>query len=856
VVENIQTPYGLPSQVVRRASAGGTGANAATNTTTYLSGLATPGQESEDYPVAITDEGGRTRQYAYTELGQLSRATDLSGSTWWTNQYDSSSGTLTNILSPTGETLSYAYDNLDNVKTVRFGDGNFLTNYYNAENRLASNTLPSGVAVALKYDFAGRLTNQTSTLGETASFAYNGNDAVTRMTDNTGTTTNLYDAAGRLLGIDYPSGASVRYELDLLNRITAITNKASSGGATYVIRYKYDAIGNITNVVDPWGTQTSLEYDRVGRRTKRILGNAVVSEWQYNWKDQVTNITHKISGTTLASVAYERAPGGEPTKITREDGSYVILAYDAALRLTNEVYYSSGGTPQATNSYGYDASGTRIRLVIGGVIYTNAVSAGYRVTQVKTNGTVVETYDYDSGGRVTNIVRPGITLKLRYNMADQVIAVTNGATWVNYVHDATGRRTRSTNSAGTVRRLLVAPTPGTDLESPHLIANASGNVQQGYIYLGDEPLLRYDTSGAGRVYYLEDAMGTVIGLAPTGASLANTTRLFYDGFGNTRATNGPAPTVPTGTGGDFRFHGAWLETDSGLYNMRAREYDARVGRFTSRDPRTGDFRVPENQHPYTFANNNPAIYIDPTGGENLISLTTGNFIQGLLSTFRTIAVHEVKQEAKQQIAGAVVNFIVKELLAQYVPGGAWNQFLEKGIFAGNTFTDAGRKAFCSVLGDSEWADRIHFEVNIRNKGTDIGDPADNGIGCAPNQNWQGNVKPVILPGHSRPDFILGDPPWRGPGIYSDAYLVGDLKLTTSTLYHDYVKPKRNIEQFNAIRAFAKKHTRSHTAIFLVLSKDPKLSVTENKFQIQSMKRIITARLLRKGVIGGVFVIKD
>jgi hypothetical protein len=34
-----------------------------------------------------------------------------------------------------------------------------------------------------------------------------------------------------------------------------------------------------------------------------------------------------------------------------------------------------------------------------------------------------------------------------------------------------------------VRRLLVAPTPGTDLESPLLIANASGALQQGYVYL-------------------------------------------------------------------------------------------------------------------------------------------------------------------------------------------------------------------------------------------------------------------------------------------------------------------------------------------------------------------------------------
>ena len=48
-----------------------------------------------------------------------------------------------------------------------------------------------------------------------------------------------------------------------------------------------------------------------------------MTEWQYNWNDQVTNIVHKTSGGTVpASVLYERAAGGEPTKVTREDGTY------------------------------------------------------------------------------------------------------------------------------------------------------------------------------------------------------------------------------------------------------------------------------------------------------------------------------------------------------------------------------------------------------------------------------------------------------------------------------------------------------------------------------------------------------
>lgn len=152
--------------------------------------LTTEEQEAEEYPVAITDEGGRTRRYDYNDDGQLYRATDLSGATWWTNQFDATSGALTNVVSPTGETLGYTYDDLDNVKAIRFGDGNSLTNFYDATNRLNGARLPSGTLVTNFYDFAGRLTNRQAKVGgvttETASYEYNLNDAVTVMTDNTG----------------------------------------------------------------------------------------------------------------------------------------------------------------------------------------------------------------------------------------------------------------------------------------------------------------------------------------------------------------------------------------------------------------------------------------------------------------------------------------------------------------------------------------------------------------------------------------------------------------------------------------------------------------------------------------------
>jgi YD repeat-containing protein len=393
VSASVLSAYGLPVQTVFSS-----GTNAVTNSMTYLAGLVSPDQEAKDYPATVTDEAGHVRAYTYTALGQLQTATDLGGNPW-TNFYDPTYGLLTATASPAGETNYFAYDGLENLKTVTFADGHSLVNNYNSgDNRLGSVDLPSGATVNLLYDAAGRLTNRSSSIGEAAVFQYNGNDMVTVMTDNTGSTINYYDAAGRLEGMDFPAGASVRYGRDNLDRITWITNPATTGGTPYVTHYEYDVVGNLKTITDPMSGQTSFTYDRVNRKTSRTLPNGVVTTYDYDWRDRVTNIVHKIGTTVLASVGYARGLSGEPTEIVREDGTYVLLGYDGALRLTNEVYYNASSIAIATNGYGYDADGNRVSLLTGGVTYTNAVSAGYRVTQVKTNGTTVETYDYDNGG--------------------------------------------------------------------------------------------------------------------------------------------------------------------------------------------------------------------------------------------------------------------------------------------------------------------------------------------------------------------------------------------------------------------------------------------------------------------------
>ncbi|OLF12557.1 RHS repeat-associated core domain-containing protein [Actinophytocola xanthii] len=84
------------------------------------------------------------------------------------------------------------------------------------------------------------------------------------------------------------------------------------------------------------------------------------------------------------------------------------------------------------------------------------------------------------------------------------------------------------------------------------------------------------------------------------------TRRRYLPFG---ALRGTAPAVWPGQQG---FLGGVQDSSTGLTHLGAREYDPTLGRFISVDP-VMDLADPQQIHGYTYSNNNPTTYSDPTG---------------------------------------------------------------------------------------------------------------------------------------------------------------------------------------------------------------------------------------------------
>jgi len=63
----------------------------------------------------------------------------------------------------------------------------------------------------------------------------------------------------------------------------------------------------------------------------------------------------------------------------------------------------------------------------------------------------------------------------------------------------------------------------------------------------------------------------------------------------------------------MRYAGQMYDNESGLYYLRARYYDPRIGRFISEDTNKGDINNPSSLNLYTYCWGNPLKYVDLDG---------------------------------------------------------------------------------------------------------------------------------------------------------------------------------------------------------------------------------------------------
>ncbi|MFD2503154.1 polymorphic toxin-type HINT domain-containing protein [Paenibacillus septentrionalis] len=112
------------------------------------------------------------------------------------------------------------------------------------------------------------------------------------------------------------------------------------------------------------------------------------------------------------------------------------------------------------------------------------------------------------------------------------------------------------------------------------------------------------------LYYLEDSQDTVLALLNNDDQVA--LRYHYDAFGVATDAEKFDLNYP-GPDNLFGYTGLGYDASSGLSYARARYFDSSIGRFISQDTYEGQLDNPLSLNLYTYVENNPLRYVDPTG---------------------------------------------------------------------------------------------------------------------------------------------------------------------------------------------------------------------------------------------------
>jgi RHS repeat-associated protein len=597
----------------------------------------------------VQDPRSNTTIYRYNSLDLLSQITDALSSTW-SYSYDNLSR-ATSMTDPLGRTTSYTVDALGRrLSLTRNGQTERWS--YNFDDTLASSTDFSARVTEYSYDSAGRQTaidyTPLSSTSNDVTFSYTASDLLSSMVDPLGATTYGYDALNRMTSRTR-DGRTVGYSYDAHSRITAIDywGRGSVG-------YGYDAADRMTSLA-PWGAAaTTYAYRSTNVISSQTRPNTVVSNYFYDTASRRTSAKHLKSGVITSNVASVLDANGN--RIQTIDTTYGVTnaTYDALNRLTSASDWDNvPGGVRPTANFTYDAVGNTTSFSGAGLSYDASdriTSAGYTYDA---NGNLLSdasgtTYEYDAANRLTKTVKAGVTTTYGYDGLGNLVRQTRGGVTTDFVLDE-----------------------NTDLAV--VLGEISGANEQLYAY-GAEGLSaqRLVQNGVGQsvVYPLLDSLGSVRQLTnSSGAAIKN--YVYTSAFGDLRYQDSGSGSSILGFAGEQR-------NGDGTIHLRARTYQPTIGRFLQRDSFQGLMTAPQSLNRYSYAENNPTTYVDPSGhlvegarpSANPLGRIFGPVSRALAPVGRALApVGRAVGPVLRGVGGAAVGLILEGVFAQPVADG-------------------------------------------------------------------------------------------------------------------------------------------------------------------------------------------
>ena len=342
---------------------------------------------------------------------------------------------------------------------------------------------------------------------------------------NSVTTNYSYDNLSRLLSVLHQVGDStIDGEVYTVDSAGNRTSKADQL-ANVTTNYGYDAIYELSQATQGGATTESYSYDPVGNR----LSSLGVSSYTTNTSNEVT-----AAGGAMYTYDYN----GNTTSKTNSTGT-TSYTWDYENRLASVTLPNSGGTvtfkydPLGRRIYKESPNATSIFLYDGDDLVETVNSAGSTVARytpgpnideplAMQRGTTTDYYEADGLGSVTSLT------------------ASNGTVAQSYAYDSFGNTTNSTGSLTNFFRYTARefdtetglyfyraryydPTAGRFAsEDPLLFGGGDPNF---YVYVDGDPVDYTDITGTDRTCHIPSLCGPDLPAAPTPTNYTPTNAL-------------------------------------------------------------------------------------------------------------------------------------------------------------------------------------------------------------------------------------------------------------------------------------------------------------------------------------------
>ena len=435
-----------------------------------------------------------------------------------------------------------------------------------------------------------------------------------------------------------------------------VIDSGNSQTARFNTTIDYGAAGQVVSQRLPGGKGGQLgetitySYDsRTGRPTAatvnegvgQIAGNIELNEFGqllsmdnlsgvkrgYTYERGTGRLLQVQAGTDTANVlnsSYSYDPNGNVTTLTdaTNAGQQTCYGYDHVQRLTSAATSGFGtcGTAGQTlgaggfeHAYSYDAIGNMTSYGTADRAYTYDPNRPHAVVSIANPQDPAQgdwTYAYDDGGNVTQRQVEGWDQTFSYDQQQRVVqiddvainGVGNTATTTFAYTAGDSRVVRDTDEAQTFYAFGV-------YEYEIDKATDARTERSTYAVAGERVAVRSQVSNPASdelTWTFADNLGSASGFL--NETTGETGAQRYYPFGHQRV--GSATDVnPT----DHGYTGQIRDGATGVYFYNARYYDQHTGRFLAADTIIPNPANPADLNRYSYVNNNPINYNDPTG---------------------------------------------------------------------------------------------------------------------------------------------------------------------------------------------------------------------------------------------------